>query len=110
MKYLRNIEPFKNIKLCDMITHNGRKIASKSLINTENHEIRFFSFAENEDIDKEFYEMESIFIVLQGSIKISYNENDEAIVNEGEIIALESDIPYGVKALSDVKLLNILVK
>ena len=110
MKYLRNIEPFKSIKLGDMITHGGRKIASKALINTDKNEIRFFSFAAHEDIDKEFYEMESIFIVIEGSIKISYNESDEIIVNEGEMAALECDIPYGVEALTDTKLMNILVK
>lgn len=109
MKYLRNIEPYKSIKLGDMITHEGRKIASKALINNDKHEIRFFSFAEGEDIDKEIYEMESIFIVIEGKLKISYKEDDEVIVQQGEIIALESSIPYGVKALSNVKLLNILV-
>lgn len=109
MKYLRNIEPYKAIKLGDMITHEGRKIASKALINNEKHEIRFFSFAEGEDIDKEIYEMESLFIIIEGKIKISYKDEDEVIVNKGEIISLESNVPYGVKALTNVKLLNILV-
>ena len=109
MKFLRNINPYEAIKLNDMITHGGKKIASKALVNNEKHEIRFFSFAKGEDIDKEFYELESIFIVIEGQVKINYKEHDSVLVNEGEIVAIESDIPYGLEALTDVKLLNILI-
>ena len=61
-------------------------------------------------IDKEYYEKETIFWVLEGSLKVLYNEEDEIIVNEGEMVCLESDINYGVKALSTCKVCNILVK
>lgn len=110
MKYLRNIEPFKKIALNEMINHNGNKIASKALIDNDNVEIRFFSFAKNESIDKEYYEMETIFIIIEGSCKIVYNESEEVILNSGDMIAMESDINYGVEALTDVKLFNVLVK
>lgn len=110
MKYLRNIEPFKKIALTEMINHTGNKIASKALIDNDNVEIRFFSFAKNESIDKEYYEMETIFIIIEGSCKIVYNESEEVILNSGDMIAMESDINYGVEALTDVKLFNVLVK
>ena len=48
--------------------------------------------------------------MLEGSAKIVYKEDDERVINPGDIIAMESDIEYGVEALSDVKLFNILVK
>lgn len=109
MKYLRNIKPYETVKLTDMITNGSSKIASKALVNNDKHEIRFFSFAKGEDISKEIYEMESIFIVIEGKLKINYKDKDEVIVNAGEMAALESEIPYGVEALTDVKLLNILI-
>lgn len=110
MKYLKNIEPYKTNNLKEFVTHTGCKIASKAIIDKENIEIRFFSFAEGEDIDKEYYEKETIFMVLEGSLKVLYNENDEIIVNEGEMVSLEADINYGVKALKPCKVCNILVK
>ena len=61
-------------------------------------------------ISKEYYEMETLFVMLEGSAKIVYNKDDEKVINPGDIIAMESDIEYGVEALSDVKLFNILVK
>lgn len=110
MKYLRNIKPFEPIKMKDMISHSGNTIASKSLVDNEKHEVRFFSYAKGESIDKEYYEMESLFIVIEGEAKVVYNENDESVINEGDIFALEADIQYGIEALTDVKLLNILIR
>ncbi|MFR5470665.1 MAG: hypothetical protein ACLVKT_06605 [Intestinibacter bartlettii] len=110
MKYLRNIKPYEVIKITEMIGHAGKSIASKALIDNEHTEIRFFSFPKGESISKEYYEMETLFVMLEGSAKIVYKEDDERVINPGDIIAMESDIEYGVEALSDVKLFNILVK
>ncbi len=110
MKYLRNINPYSPVQLREIINHTGNKIASRALIDNENTEIRFFSFAEGESIDKEYYGMESLFIMIEGRAKILYMDSDEVIINGGEIVALESGINYGIQALTDVKLLNILVK
>ena len=110
MKYLRNINPFEAIAMTDMINHSGKSIASKALIDNDNTEIRFFSFPKGESIDKEYYEMETLFVIIEGSAKVLYNENDETIVNQGDVIAMESNINYGIEALTDVKLFNILVK
>ncbi|PKL19584.1 MAG: cupin [Spirochaetae bacterium HGW-Spirochaetae-5] len=110
MKYLRNIIPYEPVAMTDMIQHTGSKIASKALIDNDNTEIRFFSYAKGESIDKEYYSMETLFVMIEGSAKIVYKESDEVIVNAGDVIALESGINYGVEALTDVKLFNILVK
>lgn len=110
MKYLKNVEPFQAIDVKEIVAHTGRKIASKAIIDSEYTEIRFFSFAEGEDIDKEYYEKETIFWVLEGKIKVCYNETDELIVKEGEMAVLESNINYGVEAMTDCKVCNILVK
>ncbi|NRT73100.1 cupin [Clostridium beijerinckii] len=110
MKYLRNIKPFEPIKMKDMISHSGNTIASKALVDNEKHEVRLFSYAKGESIDKEYYQMESLFIVIEGEAKVVYNENDESMISEGDIFALEADIQYGMEALTDVKLLNILIR
>ena len=110
MKYLRNIVPYEPVNLLNVLDYEKGKIASKALIDNEHTEIRFFAFAKGESIDKEYYEMETIFFILDGTLKILYKENDERIVNVGEMIALESGVDYGVEAMTDVKLYNILIK
>ncbi len=110
MKYLKNIKPFEPVAMTDMITHTGNKIASRALIDNENTEIRFFSYAKGESIDKEYYSMETLFIIIEGRAKVLYKDSDELILNAGDIVAMESEINYGIEALTDVKLFNILVK
>ncbi len=110
MRYLKNIRPYEPVVMADIVKHTGNKIASKALIDSENTEIRFFSFAEGESIDKEYYIMETLFFVIEGIVKILYGEDEEIILRQGEMTALESGISYGVEAVTDVKLFNVLVK
>ena len=110
MKYLKNIMPYVPVAMNEIVAHTGNKIASKALINSKHSEIRFFSFAKGENIDKEYYEMETLFFIIEGSLKIQWKENDEVVLNKGEIIALEGDIHYGVEAVEDTKVCTILVK
>ncbi len=110
MKYLKNIKPYEPVVLTDMVRHSANKIASKALIDNENTEIRFFSFAQGESIDKEYYVMETLFFIIEGSVKIVYGEDDEFVLKQGEMAALESGINYGVEALTEAKLFNILVR
>ncbi|CEN91421.1 cupin [[Clostridium] sordellii] len=42
--------------------------------------------------------METLFIIIEGSCKILYNEDDEVILNTGAIVAMKAHINYGVKA------------
>lgn len=110
MKYLKNIKPYEPVPMTEMVKHTGNKIASRALIDKGNTEIRFFSFAEGESIDKEYYDMETLFVMIEGRAKILYRESDELIISSGDIVAMESEINYGIEALTDVKLFNILVK
>lgn len=61
MKYLKNIKPYSPIAATDVVSHAGKQIASKSFVDSESMEIRFFSCANGESIDKEYYKMETIF-------------------------------------------------
>lgn len=110
MKYFKNITPYVPMALDQMVSHSGRQIASKAIINNEHTEVRFFSFAKGESIDKEYYEMDTLFWVIEGSLKVLYKDNDEAIVSTGEMVALDADIEYGVEALTDTKVCTILAK
>lgn len=110
MIYLKNINPYEPLSMLEVVKHTGNKISSKSLIDDGKTEIRFFSFAEGESIDKEYYDKETLFFVLQGSVKILYRDDEEIVLKDGEMMALESGIDYGIEALTEVKLFNVLVR
>ena len=118
MKYFKNINPYEVLPINGIVSHRGNQIASKALINNENVEMRVFSLAKGESIDKEYYEMETLFIMIEGSIKIVYKENDEVIIKTGDsfivippknilislaFIVLNSSCFISIHSLADVK-------
>jgi quercetin dioxygenase-like cupin family protein len=109
MEFLRNIEPYKAMDIADFVVHKGNRISSKAIIDNESLEIRFFSASAGEEIDKERYEFESIFICIVGCLKMVFNENDEIILNPGQMIAFEKGVDYGLKTLKTSSYYNILV-
>jgi len=110
MRYLKNIKPYDVINMLDFVTHKGNQISSKAITDNDAVEIRFFSAAKGEEIDKEEYPQETIFICLEGKIQINYKDNDEVILKQGEMLSLESGIDYGLKVLEPSKFYNILIK
>lgn len=109
MEYLRNIEPFKAIDMADFVIRKGNRISSKAIIDRDSVDIRFFSAAAGEEIDKESYEFESIFICIEGRMKMVYNDNDETVLEKGQMIAMEKGICYGLVALEATVYYNILI-
>ena len=110
MKTFKNIAPLTVSNLTDFVVHSGRRISSKALVDTEQTEVRFFSAAAGEDIDKEIYTHESLIVCLAGQIKIVYNDADEALLTPGQMIALDAGVPYGMVAVTDAKYYSILMQ
>ena len=109
MEYLRNIEPYKALDMMDFVVHQGRRISSKALIDNESLEIRFFSTSAGEEIDKERYEFESIFVCIGGRLKMMFNDNDETVLRPGQMIAFEKGVDYGLVTLETSSYYNILI-
>lgn len=110
MKVLKNITPITPVKINDIVANGVNTIVSKALCQTENMDVRFFAFSKDESISKEFQEHDSLIYVFEGEIKVEYNKEDEIIVKAGEIIALPTNLDYGLYALADAKTFQILVK
>jgi len=109
MKVVKNINPITPIKINDIVSNSNNTIASKAICQTKSTDVRFFSFAKDESISKEFQEQDSLIYVFEGEIKIQYNKDEEISVKAGEIIALPTNLDYGIYATKDSKTLNILV-
>lgn len=113
MKVMKNVNPLSAQKMSDIVSNNPGAIASKAVCTTDSTEIRFFSYAKDESISKEFQEEDTMIYLIEGQIKIQYDEDGEAkeaLLNSGEFIVLPSNLNYGMYANQDSKSLNILVK
>lgn len=110
MEFYKNIMPYKVINYNDFVNHSGNKISSKAIIDRKDVEMRFFSAAKGEIIDKEIYNEESFFFCMSGELKIIYDDNKELILSSGEMMVLERNVYYGILAIEDVKYFNVLIK
>ena len=57
MSVMKNINPITPMKMEDAISNSPDTIASKAICTTDSTEMRFFSYAKDESISKEFQEM-----------------------------------------------------
>lgn len=110
MKYFKNIVPYEAINTLGFVEHTGNKISSKAIIDNKTVEVRFFSAAMGEIIDKEEYPQETLFICLEGKIQINYGIDEERVLNQGEMLSLESNIEYGLEIIETSKFYNILIQ
>ena len=113
MSVMKNINPITPMKMEDAINNSPDTIASKAICTTENTEMRFFSYAKDESISKEFQEEDTMIYLIEGELNIQYDEDDqkkEIILSKGEFIVLPSNLNYGMYANEDSKSFNILVK
>lgn len=113
MKVMKNIDPISPINIAEVINNSPGSIASKAICATESTDIRFFSYAKDESISKEFQEEDSLIYLIEGELNIQYDEDGEKkekLLTSGEFIVLPSNLNYGMYANKDSKSLNILVK
>lgn len=102
---MRNLPKKKVFNILDSILLNKNYTISKSIINTDNLNIILFSMAENTNISKEYYNHESIFYVLQGSIEILDNK-----LKENYLYISPKKSLRGVRAFKDTVYLEIEIK
>lgn len=108
MKYLKNISN-KEINVNDLIKVIDKQVVSIALTNLKNTDIRLFSLSKEEEIYNEKYEMDTIYLCLEGEIIVDEN-NVQHKLNKHDMIAISSDSKSHIIAKVDSIMLQIMVK
>ena len=108
MKYLKNISN-KEINVNDLIKVKDKQVISIALTNLINTDIRLFSLSKEEEIYNEKYEMDTIYLCLDGIIIVDEN-NTHHILNKNDMIAISSDSKSHIIAKEDSIMLQMMVK
>jgi len=109
MKHLKNIKPYEPVNMTGFVKHKSNGISSKAIIDNDDIEIRLFSIAAGEAIDKETFSSETVFMCLEGKIVVEYDKVDSIPLEAGQMTALEAGTDYGVTALEASKYCCILI-
>ena len=96
-------------KLINEIEYQSSSIVSKQILKKENGNITLFAFGENEELTKHTSPYEAFVQIIEGEMLIEVGEG-KFNLQSGDVILMPADIPHGLKALTNVKMLLTMIK
>ena len=102
MRYMKNIDQEKVLKLTDEITVQPGQIVSKTLAQNDAVSITLFAFSKDEEIGTHDSEGDAFVHVLEGAGRFTVGGTAHT-VKTGEALVMPAKIPHAVYALEDFK-------
>jgi len=99
----------KKEKLVDSIGYQSKSIVSKQIIKKPNGNVTLFAFDKNESLTEHTSPYEALVQIVEGKMTITIG-GQPYDVEEGEIILLPPNIPHGLVALENTKMLLTMIK
>lgn len=96
-------------KLINEIEYQSSSIVSKQILKKENGNLTLFAFGENEELTKHTSPYEAFVQIIEGEMLIEIGEG-KFNLQSGDVILMPADIPHGLKALTNVKMLLTMIK
>ena len=95
--------------LIDTIDYQNGSIVSKQIIKKPNGNITLFAFDKDESLTEHTSPYEAVVYIVDGEMEIKIGGNPYN-VKAGEIIVMPADIPHGLKANVNSKMLLTMIK
>ncbi|HOJ18086.1 MAG: cupin domain-containing protein [Ignavibacteriales bacterium] len=102
-------ESYNHELLKDSIVYQEGSIVSKQIIKKPNGNITLFAFAKDESLTEHTSPYEAVVYMADGEMEIKIG-GEPVIVKTGEILVMPANIPHGLKALSQAKMLLTMIK
>lgn len=107
MDYIKNLSnEVSNVS--DLISIKENQVISKALTKTKKSDVRLFSLSMGEEINNEKYEMDTIYLCLQGVIIVNENNVDKTL-STNDFIAISKDSKSHIIAKENSIMLQIMV-
>lgn len=95
--------------LIDAVGYQDGSIVSKQVIKKPNGNITLFAFDKDESLTEHTSPYEAVVYMVDGEMEIKIGGNPY-IVKAGEIIVMPPDVPHGLKATVQSKMLLTMIK
>ncbi len=96
-------------KLTREIEYQEKSIVSKQILKKPNGNITLFAFWEKEELTKHTSPYEAFVQILEGEMEIEIGEEKFNLVS-GDSILMPANVPHGLKALQNTKMLLTMIK
>lgn len=102
-------EKIQHEKLIDAISYQDGSIVSKQIIKKPNGNITLFAFGKGESLTEHTSPYEAVVHMVDGEMEITIGGNPHN-VKSGEFIVMPANIPHGLRATVNSKMLLTMIK
>lgn len=102
-------EKSKIHKLIDLVDYHKTAIVSTQITKEENGNVTLFSFDKDQELSEHTAPFDALVYVLDGEVEIKISGNPFSL-QAGEIIIMPANQPHAVRALTQFKMLLIMIK
>ncbi|MCK6605251.1 MAG: cupin domain-containing protein [Ignavibacteriaceae bacterium] len=95
--------------LKDQIEYQNGTIVSKQLIKKQNGNVTIFAFSKDENLSEHTSPFEAMVFIADGEMEIKIGGVPHT-VKKDEMIMLPAGVPHGLVALTDAKMMLIMIK
>jgi quercetin dioxygenase-like cupin family protein len=108
-KFIKNIEFAKALSMANLVDYQPGRVVSLTLVQNDTVSITLFAFAQGEAISTHSAPGDALVYILDGETEITIGE-DKMIAHTGETVVMPANIPHGLEATANFKMLLIVVK
>lgn len=108
-KFIKNVEFGKALEMVNLVEYQPGRVVSLTLVQNEELTLTLFAFAKGEGVSTHSAPGDAMVYMLDGEAEITIGE-EKLIAHAGETIVMPTNIPHGLNATEDFKMMLILVK
>ena len=96
-------------QLINLLQYQDRSIVSRVLLKNSGGTVTLFAFAEGEGLSEHTAPFDALVVVLDGQAAIQI-DSEHFSVHAGETITLPANRPHAVKAVTNFKMLLVMIR
>lgn len=108
-KFIKNIEFSTALNLADLVTYQAGQITSRTFVQNDGMSMTLFAFAAGEGVSTHSAPGDAMVYILDGEAAITIGDQTMT-AQKGQVVVMPANIPHGVDAIKDFKMLLVVVK
>lgn len=108
-KFIKNMEFSKAVEFSKLVDYQPGRVVSLTLVQNEALSLTLFAFGKGEGVSTHSAPGDALVHILDGKAEITIGDLT-LTANAGEAVVMPADIPHGLEAVENFKMLLILVK
>lgn len=108
-KFIKNIEFGKALNLASLVDYQAGRVVSLTLVQNDTVSLTLFAFSKGEAISTHSAPGDALVYILDGETEITIG-GETVTARAGETVVMPANIPHGLEAVANFKMLLVVVK